>query len=242
MIRIKQPSNREWLGNLNSFYEGKAGVYEGLVRAEDFRNDIFRQSTKIFNPRGKVVMDLGCGTGKYTIPFSKAAKKVYAVDISESMLKILEGKIEKKGIRNVEIIKSDYGKIDLPRQSVDLIFSAWSFPAHSKKWASDLSGLKRLLRKGGHLIFVDNYHGGEFWEIRNIVTDLKKDFCYSLEKWMLSRGFRKKTVDILFRFRSRKNVRDFCGPFFGPAIAGYILGKGKTWFEMTVAMWYWKKK
>ncbi|NIP40898.1 MAG: methyltransferase domain-containing protein [Candidatus Aenigmarchaeota archaeon] len=239
---MKRPSNKEWLENLNKFYIEKADVYEKLANAEDYRNDIFKQTVKIFNPRGKVILDMGCGTGKYAIPFSKTAERVYAVDMSKGMLKILKNKIKKKNIKSVKIIKSDYGKINLSKESIDLIFSTWSFPAHSKRWASDLSKLRKIIRKGGYMILVDNYHGGEFWEIRKLVTDLKKDFCYGLDKWMLSKGFNRKIFDVLLEFKTKKRVRDVCGAFYGPSIAGYILGKGKTWFRMRVAMWYWKKE
>lgn len=239
---MKQPSNKEWLDELNEFYRKHTDIYEELAKAEDRRNDIFKQTVKIFNPKGKVVMDLGCGTGKYTILFSKNAKRVYAVDVSKSMLKILRNKIKKKKIKNVKIIRSDYGKINLPKESVDLIFSTWSFPAHSKTWASDLSKLKKILRKGGCMIFVDNYHGGEFWKIRNIVTDRKKDFCYGLHKWMSSKGFKRKILDVLLEFGTEKRVRDICRPFYGDGVAGYVLGKGKTWFKIRVSLNYWKKK
>ncbi len=238
---MKQPSNKEWLDNLNKFYEEHADIYEELAKAEDCRNDIFKQAIKIFNPKDKVVLDLGCGTGKYTLLFSKTAEKVYAVDISKNALKILRNKIKKKKVKNVRIIRSDYGKIKLPGESVDLIFSAWSFPAHSKRWASDLSKLRKIIKKGGYMILADNYHGGEFWEIRNIVTDLKNDFCYGLEKWALSMGFDRKIFDVLLEFKTKKRVRDVCGAFYDPAIAGYIMGKSKTWFKMRISMWWWRR-
>ena len=50
-----------------------------------------------------VAFDIGAGTGYFTVPLAKVFKKVYAVEISLDMAKILAS----KGVRNVGIIISD---------------------------------------------------------------------------------------------------------------------------------------
>ena len=73
---------------------------------------------------GKIVADLGCGTCEYTQAAAKA-KKIYAVDISEPMLKICREKL--KDFSQVEIINSPVSDINLP--SIDLVITigVWEY-------------------------------------------------------------------------------------------------------------------
>ena len=52
---------------------------------------------------GKIMVDFGCGTGEYA-QAAVTAKKIYAVDVSESMLKICREKL--KNFSQAEIIQS----------------------------------------------------------------------------------------------------------------------------------------
>jgi len=77
-------------------------------------------------PQMKVV-DVGCGTGFFTIPMAKIVGdkgKVFAIDIQEKMIAILNEKIQKLKIKNVETLVSTEENIPLPNESVDLAFMA----------------------------------------------------------------------------------------------------------------------
>lgn len=58
---------------------------------------------------GHKIIDLGCGTGKFIIPFSKRGYDVYGIDISEDMLNVARGK-DKENL--IKWYKSDI--TDLP--------------------------------------------------------------------------------------------------------------------------------
>jgi len=73
------------------------------------------------------VADVGCGTGFFTIPMAKIVGdkgKVFAIDIQEKMIAILNEKIQKLKIKNVETLVSTEENIPLPNESVDLAFMA----------------------------------------------------------------------------------------------------------------------
>lgn len=57
--------------------------------------------------RKEVAFDVGAGTGYLTIPLSKIFKRVYAVEISQEMVEILNEKLKENGIFNVGIILSE---------------------------------------------------------------------------------------------------------------------------------------
>lgn len=76
---------------------------------------------------GKIVIDLGCGTGEYT-GSAKNAKKIYAVDVSSEMLKICREKL--KNFNQVEIIESRAENFNMPNnENSDLVIAigVWEY-------------------------------------------------------------------------------------------------------------------
>lgn len=73
------------------------------------------------------VADVGYGTGFFTIPMAKIVGdkgKIFAIDIQEEMIAILNEKIQKLEIKNVETFLSTEEHIPLPNESVDLALMA----------------------------------------------------------------------------------------------------------------------
>lgn len=73
------------------------------------------------------VADVGCGTGFFTIPMAKLVGdqgKVFAIDVQEKMIALLNEKIQKLKIKNIETFVSTEENIPLPNESVDLALMA----------------------------------------------------------------------------------------------------------------------
>ena len=73
---------------------------------------------------GKVVADLGCGTCEYT-QAAKNAKKIYAIDISETMLKVCREKM--KNFPQVEIINLPVFDVNLPPVDLVITIGVWEY-------------------------------------------------------------------------------------------------------------------
>ncbi len=104
--------------------------------------------------REMVLADLGCGTGFFTIPASLRVKKVYALDVQQEMLDILQDKIKKQKIANIETILSEESSIPLPDDSVDILLMANVFHELEDRRAILKEG-KRVLSDRGKLAIVD---------------------------------------------------------------------------------------
>ncbi len=64
---------------------------------------------KIMNPQSSwTVLDIGCGGGTLAIPLANKVKYITAVDFSEKMLEILGAEADRRGINNIETIKSSW--------------------------------------------------------------------------------------------------------------------------------------
>lgn len=76
-----------------------------LPSVVDFAEDLKREGAQ-------KVLDLGCGAGRHSIFLAKAGFQVVALDISETALKILEGRLKSASLDNVTLVKHEM--LELP--------------------------------------------------------------------------------------------------------------------------------
>uniref|UniRef100_A0A672QTL8 type I protein arginine methyltransferase n=1 Tax=Sinocyclocheilus grahami TaxID=75366 RepID=A0A672QTL8_SINGR len=93
------------------------------VRTESYRDFMYR-NMEVF--KGKVVLDVGCGTGILSMFAAKAgARKVIAVDRSEIIYQAMDIVRSNKLEDTITLIKGRIEEIDLPVEKVDIIISEW---------------------------------------------------------------------------------------------------------------------
>ncbi|PWR71322.1 class I SAM-dependent methyltransferase [Methanospirillum lacunae] len=89
---------------------------------------------------GAEVLDIGAGTGSFSIPLAKLGARVTAIDFSEGMLKNLKMRADKENVP-VRIMKKSWDEIDLDkegfRNSFDLVIGSMT-PAVSDPLTFDL--------------------------------------------------------------------------------------------------------
>lgn len=74
--------------------------------------------------KSDIVVDLGCGTGYFSVPISNKVNKVYSIDIQQEMLDYLLQKIQTQQISNIEVLLSkDVNKIPLRNESVTVLLT-----------------------------------------------------------------------------------------------------------------------
>ncbi len=103
------------------------------------------------------VLEVGAGTGRLTIPIAKAGASVFAVDISPSMLAILESRLSTEPPeirRRVRVICADARQLDL-EVSFDLImvpFYTFNYLLTPGDQGAALRSFSRHLSDGGHVL------------------------------------------------------------------------------------------
>ena len=99
------------------------------------------------------ILEIGCGTGRVTIPMAQMGANVTAVDISEAMLKTLSSKIYPNNI-NLKPIKMDMRSLSLPNR-FDLIiipFHGFQSLLQYEDQSECLESLRNHLARDGTLI------------------------------------------------------------------------------------------
>jgi ubiquinone/menaquinone biosynthesis C-methylase UbiE len=103
--------------------------------------------------------DFGCGSGGWVLPLSQRLEDglIYAVDVQDEPISVLESKIEKKGISNIRLVGADLEKergSGIPDNSCDLVLMTnILFQSEDKK--ALFKEAKRVLNKQAKLLVVD---------------------------------------------------------------------------------------
>ncbi|MBI5245210.1 MAG: DUF2062 domain-containing protein [Elusimicrobia bacterium] len=140
------------------FYDGLAGAYD----REQFDSGVSiarRKELELFTARvpelftgADRVLELGAGTGIFTLPIARRCREIVAVDISRNMLRILQQKSAAAGLSNIKTVAGDLEDIELEGTfPVVCAFSCFEY-------VFDLPALLRRLaghvEPGGTLYFI----------------------------------------------------------------------------------------
>ncbi|MHA1437472.1 MAG: class I SAM-dependent methyltransferase [Promethearchaeota archaeon] len=133
-----------------------------------FMSFFFRIRDKFHPPKEKIekakiklgdyILDYGCGPGSYSIAAAEIvgpSGKVYAVDIHPLAINKVRKKALKKGLKNIETIKTNCNT-GLAENSIDIILCFDVMHAIDEK-ENILKEFHRILKPKGHLSFDDHH-------------------------------------------------------------------------------------
>jgi ubiquinone/menaquinone biosynthesis C-methylase UbiE len=106
---------------------------------------------------GMTVLDLGCGTGFFTIPMSNLVGtngQVIAVDVQPAMLKKLEGKLINHANRSrIIIVEGEVTALSVSHK-IDFTLAAYVFHELPDQLAT-LKHLHGILKQGGQILILE---------------------------------------------------------------------------------------
>lgn len=103
--------------------------------------------------KSDMILEIGCGTGRLTIPISKKCMKVIGIDFSENMLKVAREKSDR--YKNIEYLKADARKrLPFGNSSFDKVIVPLAIN-HIQDLGSFFREIHRLLSVRGILVFDD---------------------------------------------------------------------------------------
>ncbi len=162
-------------------------LYEALTEGERIHPGIFRRLAP--DIRDKEVLDVGAGSGRATFACLRyGARRVYAVEPSPGLLRILESKCASHPARRqITPIQGRFQSLPLANDSVDLALSCSAFTADPEQGGEPgLAELRRVTRPGGKIV---------------VIWPRPEDYA-----WLAAHGFRYVALsappDMGVRFRS----------------------------------------
>lgn len=108
---------------------------------------------------GDVVADIGAGTGYFTFRIAPHVPEgeVFAVDIDEKMLSLIQRRAQRRGVANVSPVLGSEIDPNLPDDSVDVVLIVFTYTQFSHP-REMLVNIRRALVPGGRVVLVE-YRG-----------------------------------------------------------------------------------
>ena len=193
-----------------NYYE-ENDIYEIFSIAEDYPNKIYE--CLLPQIKNKIVLDLGCGTGKFMQKFYDKATKYYGLDLSDQQLNIAKRKVDSN---SVEFICCSAENIPLPDNSVDIIIATWVLGTilELDRRNKVLAEMRRVLKDNGSIYLVENDTGGEFEKIRNRYPNIQRTKEYN--DWIEGNGFScYNKFETYFKFNDKDQAKNLVSNIWG---------------------------
>lgn len=158
------------------------------IRVDYFKDELREIAINSVDIKGKVIADLGAGTGFISLRVGEEANLVFPIDSSKNMLKELHKSAKDKNLNNIYPIKGSLEDLPLFDNSVDIIFMNMALH-HVKNPDVAIKEMNRVLKKDGQLVITDvEKHSGEWVakEMYDVWLGFKHD---QLESWYKEAGF-----------------------------------------------------
>lgn len=164
---------------------GGSGWLDRSTRQEEENSSLAVDLMKF--PAGAAVADIGAGTGYYSFKIAEKVKqgKVFAVEIQDRFIEILNERISSKAIKNVEVIKGGTQSPNLPSNSIDYALMVDVY--HELEYPQEmLKAIRQSLKPGGKLILMEYRAEDESIQI----IPLHKTSIKQLKKELEANGFK----------------------------------------------------
>jgi ubiquinone/menaquinone biosynthesis C-methylase UbiE len=129
-----------------------ASAMESRFRYKFFSPEKFLEG--INDLKGKNVLEIGCGTGFFTIPAARIVGEqgsLVSMDILQDSVDLVSGKVAESGLRNVRVMKGNALKTDLPDKSFQTVILFGIIPAPMIPLKELMKELHRVLDLEGTL-------------------------------------------------------------------------------------------
>ena len=100
---------------------------------------------------GKVVADVGAGSGRIAFMVASHVQTIFAVEPLASFRTFMKEKAVEKGMKNLYVMDGTLDSIPLPDNSLDVLLTS---NAIGWKLEEELKEIERVLRSGGHAIHL----------------------------------------------------------------------------------------
>ena len=185
------------------FYNGLAATYDqeqfgskvSLARSTEYR--LFTAQVPVLFAGANRVLEIGAGTGIFTLDIARNCSEVLAADISVNMLELLEQKALAQGIGNITTLKGNVETMEIAGPfSVICSFSALEYLADLPRF---IARLAPLVEPGGAVYFITARSSffRLFTQVGNAMRQglwLKSHSARQMEAMLTSAGFERIVI------------------------------------------------
>jgi ubiquinone/menaquinone biosynthesis C-methylase UbiE len=184
---------------------------------------------------GRVLLDLGCGSGFHLPRFAASASRVYGVEPHPALLRLAARRTRTS--TNVTLLSGTAQAVPLPDDSVDIAHARWAY-FFGPGCEPGLRELARVVRRGGTAFVVDNDATRSTFG-RWFRRGYSEVDPYAVERFWASQGWTRVPLDIDWRFDDRADLEAVVRIEFSPEVADEILATHSgTTVDYAVNLWW----
>jgi len=150
-------SQKQHTGDANKHMH-QSSTAELIIRFESRERDAYQKPDKVLNYLGdlsnKTIMDIGAGSGYFSVKMAQKARKVIAADVNQEFLNYIKKRIDKNAIKNIELRKIPYNNPSLKDKEVDMILVVNTYH-HIENRENYFEVARKGLKDHGELVIID---------------------------------------------------------------------------------------
>lgn len=192
--------------DINAYYAKRAKYYD-MINAHKYKEVVeevhfFKRHTKELSKHAKTILDIGCGTGRISIPLSREGFEVVGIDTSREMLAIAKKKAGNR--KNLRFEIADL-RTYLPKERFDCAVCGDASLATFLSKRSLISALKHInadLKDNG-IFFYDIWNYAEYKGWKPVSSRVIREGNIELSL------NRETSVDLhgIYKFRDKMTIK-----------------------------------
>jgi ubiquinone/menaquinone biosynthesis C-methylase UbiE len=154
-------------------YRDYPEVYEAFSKTP-YHPTVYEQLPGILDLDGKVLADVGAGTGRSTVALARYARQVIGIELEAAMLRLAREKAREEGAQRVSFLGGNALALPLADQSVDLVtgitLALWP-PEQYRDFIRE--GLRVTRDRVVYVGISPGWYGGDLY---NVIDDVDRIF------------------------------------------------------------------
>jgi 2-polyprenyl-3-methyl-5-hydroxy-6-metoxy-1,4-benzoquinol methylase len=142
-------------------YMNQSSTEDLIKRFESTERDAYQQPEKVLNYLGNLnkikVMDIGAGSGYFSVKLAEKGASVIAADVSDEFQAALKKRIEENKLKNIELRKIPYDSPSLTDAEVDMVLIVNTYH-HIENRSDYFLKVKKGTKSNGQLIIIDFFN------------------------------------------------------------------------------------
>ena len=188
---------------------------ERMSKLRDIQKEIENTLNQIDLKKEDIIIEIGCGTGEFSIEAAKKCKKVIAIDVSNNMLQYAKNKAINRRINNISFINSGFLSYKHKDEPVDIVVSSIALHHLPDFWKLiALRNISSMLKTKGKfylhdVVFsfdIDNFEDAiEKWTNQTNDSKMKKSMLnhinqeFSTMDWIMEELLQKAGFNIEYK-------------------------------------------
>ncbi len=221
--------------DFKQIYTQQAERYDRMVASEDYQGNILWALLQIRPFPVDTVVDVGAGTGRIARLLAPHAKRTYAFDIAEPMLRVAQNNSMK------ELALADNRRLPLGTAVADVCIAGWSLGHfvgwYPQTWQTEighvLAEMQRVTQAGGQIIILETLGTG----IETPQPPTPGLAAYY--NWLqYKHGFAHKWIRTDYRFESVNAADELTRYFFGDELGDRIQAEKLIHLPECTGIWW----